>query len=99
MKFGLTQPEIEFIRARIIRPLAKLNARIWCFGSRARGDFKAFSDLDLMIESDQDLSSEISRIREEITESDFPYKIDLVMYSDFAESYKPSFEKDKVLFE
>lgn len=97
MIFGLTKSEYEFIIKTIILPLAKKGAKVWCFGSRSRGDHQPFSDLDLMIESSYDLSREIGAINEALVESNFPYKVDLIQEKDFAKSYKNNFEKEKKL--
>lgn len=45
MKFGLSQSEYKLIQLLVIEPLARYQAQVWIFGSRARGDFKPFSDL------------------------------------------------------
>ncbi|NUN07360.1 MAG: nucleotidyltransferase domain-containing protein [Bdellovibrio sp.] len=96
MKFGLTKEQYDFIITSIVQPLESLGSKVFCFGSRARGDFKPYSDLDIMVENnDRDLSKEINAIRDMTIESNFPYKIDLVLYSEFAESYKANYSKDK----
>lgn len=82
----------------IVLPLQARGATIWCYGSRARGDYQKYSDLDLMVESNQDLSTELSLIREFLGKSNFPYKVDLVAFAEFAESYKDGYKKDRVLF-
>ncbi len=63
MKFGLTDSQYKYIYETVVAPIANKGARIWCFGSRARGDHKPYSDLDLAIESHSDLHSLISLIR------------------------------------
>lgn len=57
-----------------------------------------FSDLDLMLESDEDLSGTVSILRELVEESNFPFKIDLAQKRFFAASYLAGFERDKLLF-
>lgn len=99
MKFGLSPEQFRYILKTVVDPLRSENAKVWCYGSRARGDHKPFSDLDLMIESDHDLSSELAEIREVLINGNFPYKVDLVQLSEFADSYRPGFERDKVLFQ
>ena len=99
MSFGLSPSEYQYILDTVVTPLNKLDAKVWCYGSRARGDHQKFSDLDLMIESNKDLGSIASRIKETLQESNFPLKVDLVLLSEFADSYKPRFEKENVLFE
>jgi predicted nucleotidyltransferase len=98
MKFGLTDQEYHFIETNVVAPMSKLGAVVWCFGSRARGNFKRFSDLDLMIEIDRDLSQEINAIRELLTNSNFPIKVDIVQLSEFAESYRKGYQQEKKLF-
>lgn len=98
MKFGLTQSEYDFILNQVVEPLRSRGAIVWCFGSRARGDYQKFSDLDLMVESEEDLSGTLSSLRELVEESNFPYKIDLAQKKYFASSYLAGFERDKLLF-
>lgn len=98
MKFGLNDHEYKFIKTEVITPLEQAGAQVWCYGSRARGDFKKFSDLDLMIESSQDLSRQIGKIHEKLVQSNFPYKVDLVQWAEFAESYKPGYLTDRKIF-
>lgn len=97
MKFGLTEKEYQFI-AKHFLPLKNRGAVIWCFGSRARGNYQQYSDLDIMVESDLDFSREIGAINEHLIESHFPYKVDIAQEKDFAESYKVGFIKDRVVF-
>lgn len=98
MTFGLTPSQYEFISKNVVTPLESLGAHIYCYGSRARGDHKQFSDLDLMIETDlssQALETKISSIQELLVNSNFPLKVDLVLFSQFADFYKDNYQKDK----
>jgi predicted nucleotidyltransferase len=54
---------------------------VYLFGSRARGDAGAYSDIDIAIESSHVLSDKISQVRFDIEESLIPYKVDLVELS------------------
>ncbi len=98
MKFGLTQAQYQYIQKMVVDVLKDQDATIWVFGSRARGDQKEFSDLDLMVESKQDISANVSKIQEILEEGNFPYKVDIVQSKHFAESYRDSFARDKVEF-
>lgn len=71
---------------------------IWCFGSRARGDHHEFSDLDLMLESSEDLGREIGELREVFEESRLAIKIDLLQEKDFAQAYRESYLRDRENF-
>lgn len=98
MKFGLTDQEYQYIKKTVVDPLTRQGARIYCYGSRARGDHKPFSDLDLMIDGPGDLEIEVGKISEVLANGNFPYKVDLVLLKEFADSYRESYETDKILF-
>ncbi len=51
---------------------------VYLFGSRARGNFSEFSDVDIAIYSEEDISKELTLLREILEESNFPLKIDIV---------------------
>lgn len=95
MKLGLTEDHYKFLLKNLVLPLEQKGATVWAFGSRARGDHHTYSDLDIMIESATDVTREISRIKEFFSKSNFPYKVDLVAFDDFAESYKEGYFKDR----
>lgn len=97
-RFGLSQEEFEFICQTVVMPLEKHGALVWCFGSRARGDYNRFSDLDLMVEAQVNLGAIVAEILEQLIESNFPFKIDLVELRHFAQSYCDSYHREKVLF-
>ncbi|MBE9540577.1 MAG: nucleotidyltransferase domain-containing protein [Proteobacteria bacterium] len=40
-----------------MNPLKNQGANVWIFGSRARGDHQEYSDLDLMVSADIDISA------------------------------------------
>lgn len=98
MMFGLLCDEYDFTLRTVVNPLKACGAEVWCFGSRARGDHRRFSDLDVMVESARDLTKDIGDIQEKLIDSRFPYKVDIVQYKDFAESYRQNFLRDRVRF-
>ncbi len=49
MKFGLTDQQFQILNETLVSPLKSHGARVWIFGSRARGDNKAFSDINIVI--------------------------------------------------
>lgn len=95
MNLGLTSSQYDFLLRHLVSPLEQRGASLWAFGSRARGDHHSFSDVDIMVESPEDLSTAISRIEEFFSSSNFPYKIDLVEFRNFAESYKEGYFQDR----
>jgi|GEM_PF-252024 len=52
---------------------------VWAFGSRVTHTAKPYSDLDLAIISDSELSiSLLAALEHDFTESDLPFKVDIV---------------------
>ena len=96
MKSGLTEEQFQYIQELVIDPLKDKGATVWVFGSRARGDHKKYSDLDIMVESREDTSAIVGKIQEDLESGNFPFKVDIVQNKDFAESYRENFEIDKV---
>lgn len=60
------------------------------FGSRVHGEkLKPFSDLDLVIMTQNPLpSEEYSALKEAFSESDLPIKVDLLDWSDTSENFR-----------
>ena len=98
MKFGLADNDFNKLVKIAIEPLVKAGAKIWVFGSRARGDYQKFSDLDLYIETNKNLDNLIEKVKEELIDSDLPIKVDLAQSKYFASAYKESLNQDKVLW-
>lgn len=98
-------PEAPLIDIRpdhwvIVRGILKKHVpqyAVWVFGSRANWKAKEFSDLDLAIISDQPLSLDISAsLSEDFSNSDLPYKVDIVDWATTSESFRKIIERDKV---
>ena len=54
-------------------------AMVWVFGSRATGGARRYSDLDLAIDAGRPLTlDEVGCLSEAFSESDLPYKVDVV---------------------
>lgn len=98
MKFGLSCDEYKFISEVLVVPLQTKNLRVFCFGSRARGSYGKFSDLDLMIEGKKNQATDElkSLVLEKISKSNFPYKVDLVFLEDFSPAYQDNYQKERL---
>jgi type I restriction enzyme S subunit len=71
---------------------------IWAFGSRARGNAKPYSDLDLAVIADAPLSIDIrAAMAEDFTESDLPWKVDVVDWATTSDTFRKIIEQGKVL--
>lgn len=97
-KFGLSENQYQFVKEKLKNITEALNGKAWCWGSRARGDHQEYSDLDIVIELDKSQEAAFYELEEFFQESDFPYKVDLTLYSNLAESYLKNFENDKKEF-
>lgn len=98
MKFGLTDKEYRYIHDTVVEPLRRIDAQVWCFGSRVKGTHSTFSDLDLLIEDKEGVFQLIGEIEENVIQSNFPYKVDFVVSSRVASSYIDEINAHKILF-
>jgi predicted nucleotidyltransferase len=79
-KTGLPSKAIEQINAVLARHPAIEQAIL--YGSRAKGNFRNGSDIDLSLQSDTLTSRELLRIESELDDLLLPYKIDLSLFRD-----------------
>ena len=71
---------------------------VWAFGSRVTGKTKPTSDLDLCITGTSPLSYETSaRLRQDFSDSDLPYPVDLVDWATCSASFRGIIEQDKMV--
>lgn len=97
MKFGLKDANWSVVTQLAIHPLRKLGAKVYVFGSRARGDSKELSDLDLLYETDEPIAlSQIAQIKFDLEESDLPIKVDIVDVRDLPSSFLSDVMKERV---
>lgn len=69
---------------------------VWAFGSRARRTAKPHSDLDLCVVSDKPLSfSVLGALADDFSDSDLPWKVDVVDWASTSESFRKIIERDK----
>ncbi len=74
----LTNKEIDQI-LEILGSYSKDINEAFIFGSRVRGDNQKYSDVDILIYSDQDI---IRDLKDDFLDSDFIYKVDIVNMND-----------------
>lgn len=71
---------------------------VWAFGSRVKWTAKTYSDLDLAVITDKPLSIQIgANLSEAFSDSDLPWKVDVVDWATTSESFKEVIERDKVV--
>lgn len=79
MPYGLSDDTIEKIRDVLSHHPAVEKAVL--YGSRAKGNFKPGSDIDLTLSGDALTSGELGSIADELDDLLLPYKIDLSLFA------------------
>lgn len=98
MKYGMTEEQFQILESLVIHPLKEQGAQVFIFGSRTSSRFHSHSDVDLLYQIHTMLPSGVlSKIKEDIEESRFPFMVDLVNDIDLAESYRKSVDSAKIL--
>ncbi len=97
---NLEPKHIHFLEQLISKHFLNLKIKVFFFGSRVSGKNQKYSDVDILIESLE--STEILRrkiffLSEDLKESNFPFKTDIVLARDLAESYKDNIEKKELV--
>jgi predicted nucleotidyltransferase len=78
MKSGLTSEVIEKIR-NVLSKHKEISSAI-LYGSRAKGNFKPGSDIDLTLKGDKLDLSKLAKINSEIDDLSLPYTFDFSIY-------------------
>ncbi len=95
--FGMTQEQFTLLERLVINPLKSCGAVVYIFGSRVAKNNHHFSDVDILYSSNVRIpSAVISKIKEDIEESRFPFAVDIVAESDLAEGYRESVQQSRV---
>ena len=77
--FGLTPEQTQLLQTCIAKHLPR--GSVIVYGSRARGNFTPRSDIDLVVKHSQTSDySVLSRIKDEVDESNFPYICEIQYY-------------------
>lgn len=79
MRFGLSEEVIDKINAVFVRFTGV--DEVILYGSRAKGNFKTGSDIDLTIKGEQIDLSTLYRIERELDDLMLPYQIDLSIWN------------------
>lgn len=100
MKHETSQIDIDPDHLAIVRDILHKHVpqyAVWVFGSRVTGKARKFSDLDLAIITDKPLSLEVSAsLRDDFSESDLPWKVDVVDWATTSDTFRAIIARDKV---
>lgn len=82
-KIGLTDDEKETVLS-IIKRHIPADTEVFFFGSRVDNTANPASDLDVLLKNEDPIAlSTMSQIKEELEQSDLPFKVDLIDYHQF----------------
>ncbi len=71
---------------------------VWAFGSRVKWTAKQYSDLDLCVISDKPLDFGLmSDLKDAFSESDLPWKVDVVDWATTSVSFRKIIEGERVV--
>ena len=92
----LSDSEWQQVNAILQRYLPQYE--VWAFGSRVKGNAKPYSDLDLAIVSDTPLPlALLAEVAEAFSESDLPWKVDLVDWATTSERFRQVIAEQKLI--
>lgn len=92
----VSDSEWQQVSAILLRYLAQYE--VWAFGSRVKGKAKPYSDLDLAIVSDTPLPlALLAEVAEAFSESDLPWKVDVVDWATTSERFRQVIAEQKLL--
>jgi predicted nucleotidyltransferase len=81
----------------ILRANLPQSTKVWVFGSRATGKARRYSDLDLAIDAGRLLTlDKIAELTEAFSDSDLPYKVDLVDWHNIDDRWRPTIMAERV---
>jgi len=98
LEFDISTQEFEIVNRILSQNLPK-TCQAWVFGSRAKHQTKFNSDLDLALSSKEPIDQAIiSRIKDEFTDSDLPYTVDVLDIQSIEPYFQAIIDRYKVLF-
>ena len=88
--FGLETRHIEFILSTLRQYIPEKDVKFYIFGSRAKGTFKEYSDIDIAVDLNGKSIPEsvLAKILSAFEDSTLPYEVDVVDLNAIDESFK-----------
>ena len=90
MKFGRDKRYLDFILQVLKDNIPQKDAKFYIFGSRAKENYKEYSDVDIAVKlPDKKLSADIlGKILLEFNDSTLPYEVDVIDLNAIDEKFK-----------
>lgn len=98
--YGLKTSELNEIKNLLEEYFGDLrDVKVYLFGSRAKGNYKPFSDIDIAVKSKSpELSKKIALFQEAWEKSKLPYRVDITAWKDLFKPYLQEIRKTKASF-
>ena len=81
----------------VLRTNLPKRTKVSVFGSRATGKARRYSDLDLAIDAGRKLTlDELAALTEAFSDSDLPYRVDLVDWQDIDDRWRQIIASERV---
>ena len=81
----------------ILRTHLPQRTKTWVFGSRVTGRAGRYSDLDLAVDAGRQLTlDEKARLTEAFSDSDLPYRVDLVDWCEIGDRWRHTIAAERV---
>ena len=92
---GVSEEELKIIE-NIIAPYRDIY-EFFAYGSRAKGNFRELSDLDIMVRGKIPINiNDFEELKEKFDNSSLPYIVNLVDYFSLTESFYSIIKKDLI---
>ncbi|MEI8128151.1 MAG: nucleotidyltransferase domain-containing protein [bacterium] len=97
MKVDIETRYLEHVKSIINSHLQDPSLKIYVFGSRARGNAKKYSDLDIALQAESKIEvNKMSKIEIELEETTIPYKVDVIDLNNISDTFRKCIENDLV---
>jgi type I restriction enzyme S subunit len=91
-------PRSQKIVAEILKKNG-IHENVFVFGSRARGDHKEYSDLDLISKQTEPLQTQkLIQIKEDFKNSQLPIAVDFIEWAKISDDFRKKIEPELVAF-
>jgi len=97
--FGLEERHLDFIKGVLKKYVDNPKAKFYIFGSRAKGKYRKYSDVDIAVDSAYFTQDVKLKMEMEFENSTFPYEVDIVDLNVIDESFKELIRDELVLLE
>lgn len=94
--FGLEDRHIDLIKTILKNNINTENARFYIFGSRAKGKYSEYSDVDIAVDCADFSEDQKLKLKLDFENSTFPYEVDIVDLNTIKENFKNLIKDDLI---